>query len=57
MKKILWVIKKLAVWLGYIILAITAVVVVIVISEDDTDAQKVSTPTKPPKGIAVDCGK
>jgi len=54
MKKILWVIKKLAVWLGYIILAITAVVVVIVISEDDIDAQKDSTTTKPPKGIAVD---
>ena len=54
MKKILWVIKKLAVWLGYIILAITAVVVVIVISEDDTDAQKVSTPVKPPEGKSVD---
>ena len=54
MKKILWVIKKLAVWLGYIILAITAVVVVIVISEDDTDAQKVSTPIKPPEGKSVD---
>ena len=54
MKKILWVIKKLAVWLGYIILAITAVVVVIVISEDDTDAQKVSTPIKPLEGKAVD---
>ena len=54
MKKIVWVIKKLAVWLGYIILAITAVVVVIVISEDDIDAQKDSTTTKPPKGIAVD---
>ena len=54
MKKILWVIKKLAVWLGYIILAITAVVVVIVISEDDTDAQKVSTPIKQPEGKAVD---
>jgi len=54
MKKILWVIKKLAVWLGYIILAITAVVVVIVISEDDTDAQQVSTPIKQPEGKAVD---
>ena len=54
MKKIAWVIKKLAVWLGYIILAITAVVVVIVISEDDTDAQKVSTPIKQPEGKAVD---
>ncbi len=54
MKKIVWVIKKLAVWLGYIILAITAVVVVIVISEDDTDAQKVSTPIKQPEGKAVD---
>ena len=54
MKKILWVIKKLAVWLGYIILAITAVVVVIVISEDDTDAQQVRTPIKQPEGKAVD---
>ena len=54
MKKILWVIKKLAVWLGYIILAITAVVVVIVISEDDSDAQQVSTPIKQPEGRAVD---
>ena len=54
MKKIVWVIKKLAVWLGYIILAITAVVVVIVISEDDTDAQQVSTPIKQPEGKAVD---
>ena len=54
MKKILWVIKKLAVWLGYIILAITAVVVVIVISEDDSDAQQVSTPIKQPEGKAVD---
>ena len=54
MKKIVWVIKKLAVWLGYIILAITAVVVVIVISEDDTDAQRVSTPIKQPEGKAVD---
>ncbi|MGY8868741.1 MAG: hypothetical protein ACKVJK_24305 [Methylophagaceae bacterium] len=41
-------------WLGYIILAITAVVVVIVISEDDTDAQQVSTPIKQPEGKAVD---
>ncbi|MDB9752610.1 hypothetical protein OAB29_00530 [Oceanospirillaceae bacterium] len=48
MQMIIQVIKKLAVWLGYIILAITAVVVVIVISEDDTDAQRVSTPIKPP---------
>ena len=54
MKKILRVIKKIIVWLGYIILAVTAVVVVIVISEDDIDAQKDSTTTKPPKGIAVD---
>ena len=54
MKKILWVIKKLAVWLGYIILAITAVVVVIVISEDDMDAQKVGTPITPYEGKAVD---
>ena len=54
MQMIIQVIKKLAVWLGYIILAITAVVVVIVISEDDTDAQKVSTPVKPPEGKSVD---
>ena len=54
MKKILRVIKKIVVWLGYIILAITAVVVVIVISEDDTDAQQVSTPIKQPEGKAVD---
>ena len=54
MQMIIQVIKKLAVWLGYVILAITAVVVVIVISEDDIDAQKDSTTTKPPKGIAVD---
>ena len=54
MQMIIQVIKKLAVWLGYIILAITAVVVVIVISEDDTDAQKVSTPIKQPEGKAVD---
>jgi len=54
MQMIMQVIKKLAVWLGYIILAITAVVVVIVISEDDMDAQKVSTPIKPPEGKSVD---
>ena len=54
MQMIIQVIRKLAVWLGYIILAITAVVVVIVISEDDTDAQKVSTPIKLPEGKAVD---
>ena len=54
MQMIIQVIKKLAVWLGYIILAITAVVVVIVISEDDTDAQQVSTPIKQPEGKAVD---
>ena len=54
MQMIIQVIKKLAVWLGYVILAITAVVVVIVISEDDTDAQKVSTPIKPPEGKSVD---
>ena len=53
MQMIMQVIKKLAVWLGYIILAITAVVVVIVISEDDTDAQKVSTPIKQPEGCLL----
>ena len=54
MQMIIQVIKKLAVWLGYVILAITAVVVVIVISEDDTDAQRVSTPIKQPEVKAVD---
>jgi len=54
MQMIIQVIKKLAVWLGYITLAITAVVVVIVISEDDMDAQKLSTPIKPLKAKAVD---
>ena len=54
MQMIIQVIKKLAVWLGYIILAITAVVVVIVISEDDTDVQRVSTPIKQPEVKAVD---
>ena len=54
MKKILRVIKKIVVWLGYIILAVTAVVVVIVISEDDMDAQKVGTPVTPSEGKAVD---
>ena len=47
MKRILRVIKKIVVWLGYIILAVTAVVFVIVISEDDVDAQKVGTPNTP----------
>ena len=54
MQMIIQVIKKIVVWLGYIILAVTAVVVVIIISEDDMDAQKVSTPIKQPEGKAVD---
>jgi hypothetical protein len=54
MKKILRVIKKIVVWLGYIILAVTAVVVVIIISEDDMDTQKVGTPVTPSEGKAVD---
>ena len=54
MKVILRVIKKIVVWLGYIILAVTAVVVVIIISEDDMDAQKVGTPVTPSEGKVVD---
>ena len=54
MQMIIQVIRKLAVWLGYMILALTAVVVVILISEDDMDTQKVVTAIKPPNGIAVD---
>ena len=47
MKKIVWVIKKLAVWLGYVILAITAVVVVFVISEDAVSYTHLTLPTTP----------
>ena len=54
MQMIIQVIKKIVVWLGYIILAVTAVVVVIIISEDDMDTQKVGTPVTPSEGKAVD---
>ena len=54
MQMIIQVIKKIVVWLGYIILAVTAVVVVIIISEDDMDAQKVGTPVTPSEGKVVD---